>query len=404
MIRIGRTLPPAVAPIFFRDIITGIFGIFKKSQEINRFESEFKDYFDVKHCFLISSGKAALTIILRSLKKMHPDQDEILIPAFICYSVPSAITRAGLKIKLCDINADTLDFNIDLLAKTLNSTNRLLAIIPAHLFGIPTDIKRYEDLINGSCRIIEDAAQAMGSELDGRKLGTMGDVGFFSLGRGKALSTVEGGVILTNNEKVAETINEQIKKIPDYTFIEQMKLLFYAVILNIFMRPSLFWIPKSLPFLKLGETVYDPKFNIKKMSAFQAGLARGWQKKLKNLSRIRKTNSEYCTRIFSTQSFNSKLKTQNSKLTSLIRFPFITNTAKQRDIILQTSAKQGLGIMPTYPDSINGINELKNQFEGQNFPAAKEYANNLITLPVHQFISHNDKTKIADLIKFASKS
>lgn len=398
-IKFGRTLPPAAAPISFRNIITGIIGFFQKKQEINRFESELKDYFGVKHCFLVSSGKAALTLILRALRKTHPDRDEVLIPAFTCYSVPSAITRAGLKIKLCDINSDTLDLNFDQLQKILNSTNRLLAIIPTHLFGIPADIERLKNQINGSCIILEDAAQAMGGEINKKKLGTMGDVGFFSIGRGKAFSTVEGGIILTNNDKISETINDQIKKISDYSLIEQMKLLFYAIILLIFTHPSFFWIPKALPFLKLGETIYDPEFDIKRMSGFQAGLARGWQKKLKDLNTIRKTNSEYWAKILSSQPFNSKLQTQNSKV--LIRFPFEANTVKQRDIILRTSEKQGLGIMPTYPGSINEINELKNQFEDQNFPTAKECANNIITLPVHPFVSHKYKTKIAALIKSA---
>ena len=401
MVRIGRTLPPAAAPIFIRDIINGILGIFNKKQEINRFESELKNYFGIKHCFLVSSGKAALTLILWSLKKIYPDRDEVLIPAFTCYSVPSAITRAGLKIRLCDIHPDKLDFNFDLLQKTLNSTSRLLAVIPTHLFGIPSDVERLETLINGSCAILEDAAQAMGGKLHKRKLGTIGDVGFFSLGRGKALSIVEGGVILTDNDKIAKLINDLIKKIPDYSFMEQINLFFNALILSIFMHPLLFWIPKSLPFLKLGETIYNPKFKIKKMSAFQAGLAKGWQEKLKNLTKIRNSNSEYWTKIFSDQIFNSNLRSQIS--TSFIRFPFIAKTAKQRDIILRSSDKKGLGIMPAYPDSINGIYELKDQLHRQNFPTAKEYSSKLITLPVHPFVSHHDRTKITDLIRSAGQ-
>ena len=399
MVRIGRTLPPAAAPIFIQDIINGILGIFNKKQEVNRFESELKNYFGIKHCFLVSSGKAALTLILWSLKKIYPNRDEVLIPAFTCYSVPSAITRAGLKIRLCDINPDKLDFNFDLLQKTLNSTSRLLAIIPTHLFGIPSDVERLEALINGSCAILEDAAQAMGGELHKKKLGTIGDVGFFSLGRGKAFSTVEGGVILTNNDKIAELINDLIKKIPDYSFMEQIKLFFNALILSIFMHPSLYWIPKSFPFLKLGETIYNPKFKIRKMSAFQAGLAKGWQEKLNNLAKIRKTNSENWTKNLKFQKFNSNLDSQYP--TSLIRFPIIVNTKKKKDRILKTSGEKGLGIMPTYPDSINGIYELKEQFHSQNFPSAKEYSSKLITLPVHPFVSTNDRNRIVKLIKSA---
>ena len=95
--RIGRTIPPASAPIYWRDMFNGIKGIFRGKKELSRFQDELKEYFGMKHCFLVSSGKASLTLILQALRKMFPDRDEVLIPAYTCYSVPSAIVRAGLK-------------------------------------------------------------------------------------------------------------------------------------------------------------------------------------------------------------------------------------------------------------------------------------------------------------------
>ena len=65
---IGRTLPPAATPIYLRDIFSGLKGLVRGSKEINRFESELKEYYKVKYCFLLSSGKAALTIILKALQ------------------------------------------------------------------------------------------------------------------------------------------------------------------------------------------------------------------------------------------------------------------------------------------------------------------------------------------------
>jgi dTDP-4-amino-4,6-dideoxygalactose transaminase len=192
--RIGRTLPPAASPIYFRDIISGLKGLIRRHRELNRFEAELKQYFGVRHCFLVSSGKAALTLILQALRNIHPDRDEVLIPAFTCYSVPSAIARAGLKVRLCDIDPNTLDFNFDRLSKILKqysakppskpsrannpyplpqaqrssslprempsifhrgeallqpdaSSSRLLAIIPVHLFGLPADIARLRKIL-----------------------------------------------------------------------------------------------------------------------------------------------------------------------------------------------------------------------------------------------------------------
>ena len=122
--RLKRTLPPAASPIYPKDIISGLKGLVRGQRELERFKEEIRDYFGTKHCFLLSSGKAALTLILRALKDMHPHRDEVLIPAFTCYSVPSAIVRAGLKVRLCDINPDTLDFDFDQLSKILNQPNK----------------------------------------------------------------------------------------------------------------------------------------------------------------------------------------------------------------------------------------------------------------------------------------
>ncbi|PYX54276.1 MAG: aminotransferase DegT, partial [Acidobacteria bacterium] len=89
--RIGRTLPPAATPIDVGAIASGLCGLFRGQQELDRFELELKEYFGVRHCFLVSSGKAALTLILHALKELSPDRDEVLLPAFTCFSVPSSV-------------------------------------------------------------------------------------------------------------------------------------------------------------------------------------------------------------------------------------------------------------------------------------------------------------------------
>src|SRR6266705_4482384 len=118
--RIGRTLPPAATPIGVREIASGICGIFRGRKELDRFRSELKEHFGVKHCFLVSSGNAAFTLILLALKELFPDRDEVLIPAFTCYSVPSSGVRAGLRIRLCDLHSESLDFDFVQLSSLLS--------------------------------------------------------------------------------------------------------------------------------------------------------------------------------------------------------------------------------------------------------------------------------------------
>jgi len=404
--RIARTLAPAAAPIYPRDIISGLKGLVRGRQELKRFESELKEYFGVEYCFLVSSGKAALTLILQALKDIHPDRNEVLIPAFTCYSVPSAIVRAGLKVKLCDIDPQTLDFDFVMLSKTLTKPNnpttptpRLLAIVPTHLFGLPADIERLRGLFSESeVPIIEDAAQTMGAERNGKKLGTLGDVSFFSLGRGKALSTVEGGIILTRRKDFAENIMDRLSRVREYGVFELIKLFLKAISLALFLRPALFWIPKSIPFLRLGETIYDPMFKIKKMSPFQAGLAKNWKNKLKSFRSVRSEYAKHWSKFIKT-SKNYQLPAISHELNSnLLRFPVMIHDDSQRKKILKESNERGLGIMPTYPDSIDGIRDLARSFRGRHFPAAKEHAKKLITLPIHPFVTENDISKIGLLI------
>lgn len=408
--RIGRTLPPAAAPIYIEDILSGLKGIMRGPEEINRFESELKKYYNVEHCFLVSSGKAALTIILKALHELHPERNEVIIPAFTCYSVPSAIIKAGLKVKLCDINSETLDFDFSQLGniatnskfKTQNPNlikSSLLAVLPTHLFGIPADIYQTKKTMNDNeLFIIEDAAQAMGGTLKEKKLGTLGDAGFFSLGRGKGFSTVEGGIILTNNKSIADNITKQMKNIPAYSIFEIIKLVIFSIVLTIFMRPAFFWLPKSLPFLKLGETIFEPEFPIKKISPFQAGLATNWQKELNKLTKIRRKHTNNWANSFSKNTSNSKIHIKNSKLIAQLRFPIKIKNKQTLSSILSKSDKQGLGVMRAYPDSINHIKELKRHFINKIYPKATLMSKQMITLPVHQFVTLSDSSKIKKLI------
>src|SRR5664279_3781006 len=97
VMRIGRTLSPAASPFNLQDIVSGVAGLLKGEATVKRLEDELKSFYDVSYCFAVSSGKAALVLILQALHEIYPERDEVLIPAYTCYSVPSAIIRAGLR-------------------------------------------------------------------------------------------------------------------------------------------------------------------------------------------------------------------------------------------------------------------------------------------------------------------
>lgn len=392
-VRIGRTLPPAVAPIRFRNIINGLSAIFLGGRAIKIFSDQLKDHFKVKYCFLLSSGKASLTLILLALKALYPDKDEVLIPAFTCYSVPAAIIRAGLKIRICDVESETLDFDYLELAEQLSGP-RVLCVIPTHMFGGTADISKVREIIgNRNITIVEDAAQAMGCEHKGSRIGTLGDVGFFSLGRGKAFSTVSGGIVLTNSDDIGKALRSQIDEISAYSIFEQLVLSIYAAALYMLSRPGLFWIPKSLPFLGLGETHYDPDFSIKRMSAFQAGLAAGWLERLDELRKIRQKNADYLLESGVKPVCGEKLIQSG-----FIRYPiFVANGADKMDI-LRESNRQGLGGADVYPGTVDSISELRGSIVGGSSVKAASIVEKIVTFPLHPYVTKDDMTKIAKLL------
>jgi perosamine synthetase len=424
--RVGRTLPPAATPIDVGAIASGLCGLFRGQRELDRFEQELKEYFGVRHCFLVSSGKAAFTLILLALKELSPDRDEVLLPAFTCYSVPSSVVRAGLRIRLCDQRPDNFDFDFAQLltavfgapaaqagahgadwqsvhatvvaASTGNPLKRILAVVPTHLFGYPADVAKLRNLIRDPrIAIVEDAAQAMGEATAERKAGTLGDVSFFSLARGKAFSAVEGGVILTDRNDLAEALNRLVGGLPRYGLLSRLKLIFMATALMLLMHPRLFWIPRGLPFLKLGETLFETDFPILKMSSFQAGLTKNWQRKLEKLREIRKSKVNRWIDILEADGKHGSVFARSRSL-ALLRLPLRVSNEKKRAALLRESATMGLGIMPAYPTSIDAIPELRGKIDEGKFPVAERRARELVTLPTHGYLTESDMVAVGRLV------
>ncbi len=393
-VRIGRTLPPAVAPIGFKNIANGIVAMFRHDRATNTFTEQLKEHFNVEHCYLLSSGKASLTLILRALKELHPDKDEVLIPAFTCYSVPAAIVRAGLKIRICDINPETLDFDYNELTKQLSAT-RLLCVIPTHLFGVTANVPRVREIVgHRDIPIIEDAAQAMGGEHLNHKVGTFGDVNFFSLERGKAFSTVEGGIIITNSDKISVALKRQFDTIQTYSLMEQFVLVIYAAALSVLSRPWLYWLPRSLPFLGLGKTLFAPDFSIKRMSAFQAGMATGWQKRLREFIEIRVKNSHFLSNLGIKATGGSEIL-----LTGLIRYPVLFANSARKQAVLRESHRLGLGGADVYPSTIDAIAEIRGHIVDGTSQKAQSIVENMITFPVHPYVTKMDLEMITSLVQ-----
>src|SRR5437870_974225 len=125
--RIRRIVPPTAAPVEPMDLVQGLIGLFAgKKKWWKKPDEEMKEHFSVSHLFWVSSGKAALTLILLALKDLSKKK-QVVIPAYTCFSVPSSVAKAGLDIVPCDVDPSTFDFDYDCLKRKI--TNGTLCLI-----------------------------------------------------------------------------------------------------------------------------------------------------------------------------------------------------------------------------------------------------------------------------------
>ena len=236
-------------------------------------------------------------VTLRALKSLSPRR-EVVMPAFTCFSVAAAVVQAGLRPVLCDVDGTTFDFDGARLAEAV--TDRTLCVIAHHLFGVPAAIAATRRVCDRhGAYLVEDAAQALGIDAGGRRLGTLGDAGIFSFGRGKHLTCGSGGMVMTNSGAIAAAIGRSHAMVGAAPRTAQLKEFLKAVLMMIFIRPSLYWIPAAVPGLGLGRTIYPPRIAVHRLSGFQAGLLRRWRRRLARSNDARAAAVSYFTRALS---------------------------------------------------------------------------------------------------------
>ena len=353
---------------------------------IRALEDSVRQYFGSRHVFLVSSGKAALTMTLLGLKAASP-RTEVVIPAYTCYSMPAAVISAGLRPILCDINPSTFDFDHEQLEATLNDNT--LCVVAHHLFGIASDIARVRAMCHArGIVVIEDAAQAMGVESGGRMLGTLGEVGVFSLSRGKNITCGSGGIVITDSDHIAAALRAQWPRLESPLTAESLKDFAKLVVMAIFIRPRLYWIPNALPFLRLGQTIFPKSVAVKRLSGMQAGLLHDWQHRLSQSNQKRSEMAASVSRQMS-------LSLPQGPSHPYLRLPIFAATPQGRERIHSFAQRRGLGVSLAYPTPINEIPEISHMFDGRRFPSARRVSEHLLTLPTHQWISEKDKRAIA---------
>ncbi len=165
-----------------------------------QFEQEMAAYVGAADAVAVSSGTAGLHLALLALGIGLGD--EVIVPSFAFVAVASAVRYVGGRPVFADIDAETL--NLDPRSVEAAVTLRTRAIIAVHTFGRPADLRGLMDVAaRHQLIVIEDACEAIGLEIDGRKAGSIGDAGVFGFYPNKQISTGEGGMVVTSNADAA---------------------------------------------------------------------------------------------------------------------------------------------------------------------------------------------------------
>jgi len=330
---------------------------------VEAFEKEAADYLGVKHAVGLNSGTDALIIGLRCLG--IGQGDEVITTPFTFVATAEAVSLVGAKPVFADIDPDTYNIDPSSIEERINSKTK--AIIPVHLFGQGAKM----DLILGIARkhdlkVVEDAAQGIGGEYKGKKLGSIGDVGGFSFFPSKNLGGFgDGGLITTNSEETADSARMLREHGSKDRYLNEV----------VGYNSRLDEIQAAILRVKL--TRLD-KMNDKRRKA-----AKRYDEMLAGISGIVvPTGPEFIKHIYNLYT--------------------VRILDGKRDMVKNHLWKAGITSVVYYPAPVNKLPPYRER--GFDCPRSDKASEEVLSIPIWPFISGDVQEKISDEIKKALKS
>jgi len=177
-------------------------GMITSYSYVGRLEKAVAEFVGVNHCVAVANCTSALILTIRALKVKN---GEALIPSFTFPATAHAAFWSNLKIKLVDCDAKTFNMSVEDLQEKVTKQSKV--IVPVHVFGNPCDVRAIGEIAeDNGVRVVYDAAHAFGATKNDIYIGGFGDAEVFSGSPTKAFTTVEGGLVTTNNTKIAERV------------------------------------------------------------------------------------------------------------------------------------------------------------------------------------------------------
>jgi CDP-6-deoxy-D-xylo-4-hexulose-3-dehydrase len=186
-------------------------GMYTMGANVQAFERDFAQYVGSKHCVMVNSGSSAVLLMVAALfytknaKQKMQRGDEVIVPAVSWSTTYYPLYQYGLKIKFVDIDLNTLNYDLDQLEQAV--TDKTRAIMAVNLLGNPNDFDRINKIIGKrDIVLMEDNCESMGARFNGKHAGTFGVMGSYSSFFSHHISTMEGGLIVTDDEELYQIL------------------------------------------------------------------------------------------------------------------------------------------------------------------------------------------------------
>jgi len=240
-----------------------------------------QEFVGAPYAGLTCSGTACFVLILTALHRLS-GRRTVVVPAYTCPLVVLAVAHCGLKLRLCDLATDSLDFDMAALAAMCDEDT--LAIVPTHLAGRVTHVAPVLQLARRcGAFVVEDAAQSFGARLDKQSVGLGGDAGFFSFAAGKGLSLYEGGLWVTNDPALASAIGRAQDDLVVQNVWQEFRCCLELAAYAMFYRPAFLPWVYGMPLrraLKKGDLpgavgdIFSPAIPLHRIGGWRQGVGR----------------------------------------------------------------------------------------------------------------------------------
>lgn len=370
---LGRWQPPVLSPVAPAALLRAIPAAFSQGDAaFDNLSQVLRQRFGLPHAALTDSGTSALILAL-------PRKGTVALPAYACVDLLSAAAFAGLRVRLYDIDPATLSPDLDSVRATLK--RGVDAVVVAHMYGFPADVPGVAAIAaEQGASVIEDAAQHAAGGLNGSALGSFGPLTVLSFGRGKGTTGGSGGALLSRDP------------LPDWqpprASAGWKDWLVTAAQMTI-GRPSLYGIPASLPFLKLGETIYKEAHEPRALSHTAAALASETIAAADVERGRRADRAQMMLKTIEGAPDLDVIRPIANGQSGYLRLPVLDKKGRM--------AAPRLGVVRSYPRPLGEepiARELLAPGEPEN-PRAKRVCASLFTLPTHARVTDSDRDQIA---------